>query len=102
MPFLIVAVVRIRQISYVIVDEMHQEHPEMLKDQYWDEVFPVELPYTAAAKQYQTGPPQHSAEEVEVPSHQAEFMPLDSVVEDKMEESGSESGEDIDVRDSGE
>ncbi|KAK6628956.1 hypothetical protein RUM43_002773 [Polyplax serrata] len=86
------------QISYVIVDEMHQEHPEMLKDQYWDEVFPVELPYTAAAKQYQTGPPQHSAEEVEVPSHQAEFMPLDSVVEDKMEESGSESGEDIDIQ----
>ena len=62
---------------------MHQEHPEMLKDQYWDEVFPVELPYTAAAKQYHTGPPQHSAEEVEVPSHQAEFMPLDTVLEEK-------------------
>ena len=56
---------------------MHQENLEILKDQYWDEVFPVELPYTEAAKQYHTGPPQHSAEEVKVPSHQAEFMPLE-------------------------
>ncbi|KAL0280386.1 UNVERIFIED_CONTAM: hypothetical protein PYX00_001691 [Menopon gallinae] len=79
------------QISYVIVDEMHQEHPEMLKDQYWDEVFPVELPYTAAAKQYQTGPPQYSAEEVEVPSHKAEFMPLDCVTEERTEDIESDS-----------
>lgn len=78
---------------------MHQEHPEMLKDQYWDEVFPVELPYTAAAKQYQTGPPQYSAEEVEVPSHKAEFMPLDSVMEERIEESGSDSQE-MDVSES--
>jgi small-conductance mechanosensitive channel len=26
------------QMSYLIVDEMHNEHPELLKDQYWDEV----------------------------------------------------------------
>lgn len=75
---------------------MHQEHPEMLKDQYWDEIFPTELPYTAAAKQYQTGRPQHSAEVVEVPSHQAEFMPL-VVLEEKVEESASDSTEEIDV-----
>ncbi|KFM61750.1 Bestrophin-1, partial [Stegodyphus mimosarum] len=36
------------QVSYLIVDEMHQEHPELIKDQYWDEVMP-DLPYTAAA-----------------------------------------------------
>nr|CAD7576461.1 unnamed protein product [Timema californicum] len=69
-------------VSYVIVDEMHQEHPEMVKDQYWDEVFPAELPYTAAAKQYQTGPPLSSTENVEVSLEQAEFMPLDTVVEE--------------------
>lgn len=34
------------QVSYLIVDEMHHEHPELIKDQYWDEVFPTELPYT--------------------------------------------------------
>ncbi|CAG9762204.1 unnamed protein product [Ceutorhynchus assimilis] len=37
------------QISYLIVDEMHHDHPELVRDQYWDEVFPQELPYTAAA-----------------------------------------------------
>lgn len=34
------------QVSYLIVDEMHHEHPELIKDQYWDEIFPTELPYT--------------------------------------------------------
>lgn len=28
---------------------MHHDHPELVRDQYWDEVFPQELPYTAAA-----------------------------------------------------
>lgn len=37
------------QVSYLIVDEMHHDHPELVRDQYWDEVFPQELPYTAAA-----------------------------------------------------
>lgn len=31
------------QTSYLIVDEMHHEHPELLKDQYWDEI-PQKLP----------------------------------------------------------
>ncbi|XP_045479849.1 bestrophin-2 isoform X2 [Harmonia axyridis] len=35
------------QVSYLIVDEMHHEHPQLLKDQYWDQMAPVELPYTA-------------------------------------------------------
>lgn len=26
------------QMSYLIVDEMHNDHPELLKDQYWDEI----------------------------------------------------------------
>ncbi|KAL3265240.1 hypothetical protein HHI36_009454 [Cryptolaemus montrouzieri] len=33
------------QVSYLIVDEMHHEHPQLLKDQYWDQIAPVELPY---------------------------------------------------------
>ncbi|EDW26215.1 GL25692 [Drosophila persimilis] len=45
-------------VSYLIVDEMHQEHPELVKDQYWDEVFPNELPYADDAKR--TGPPEAS------------------------------------------
>lgn len=31
---------------------MHQEHPELIKDQYWDQVA-FDLPYTAASQQYQ-------------------------------------------------
>ncbi|KAE8741862.1 hypothetical protein FOCC_FOCC012610 [Frankliniella occidentalis] len=60
--------------SYVIVDEMHEEHPEMLRDAYWDDVVPSELPYTAATKQYQTEPPQGSTKNVEVPVHMADFV----------------------------
>ncbi|CAO1424579.1 unnamed protein product [Diamesa serratosioi] len=26
------------QMSYLIVDEMHNEHPDLVKDQYWDEI----------------------------------------------------------------
>ncbi|XP_030745652.1 bestrophin-4-like isoform X2 [Sitophilus oryzae] len=37
------------QVSYLIVDEMHHDHPELVRDQYWDQVFPQELPYTPAA-----------------------------------------------------
>jgi hypothetical protein len=41
--------VSILQTSYMIVDEMHAEHPTLIKDQYWDEIFPAELPYAAGA-----------------------------------------------------
>ncbi|KAJ8966578.1 hypothetical protein NQ317_016739 [Molorchus minor] len=36
-------------VSYLIVDEMHHEHPELIKDQYWDQIFPQELPYPSAS-----------------------------------------------------
>lgn len=54
--------------SYVVVDEMHQEYPTMMKDQYWNEIFPAELPYTEATKQFQTAPFLGSAQVIEVPS----------------------------------
>jgi hypothetical protein len=40
------------QISYLIVDGMHAETPELIKDQYWDTV-QFQIPYTEAAIQYQ-------------------------------------------------
>jgi len=55
---------------------MHQEHPEMVKDQYWDEIFPAELPYTEASRQYYSEPPQGSTRDVEVPPHKADFIPF--------------------------
>lgn len=54
------------KVSYLIVDEMHHEHPELLRDQYWDEVFPTELPYTVAAEQYRDEIPESSTANIEV------------------------------------
>ena len=55
-----------RKASYMIVDEMHEEHPELLKDQYWEEVVPKELPYTVASEHYRRHEPKGSAEEYKV------------------------------------
>ncbi|XP_066250882.1 bestrophin-3 [Euwallacea similis] len=48
--------------AYIIVDEMHEEHPELLKDQYWDEVVPKEIPYTIGSEHYRREEPKGSAE----------------------------------------
>ena len=29
-------------VVYLLVDEMHSQHPVLVRDQYWDEVFPDE------------------------------------------------------------
>lgn len=50
----------------MIVDEMHEEHPELLKDQYWEEVVPKDLPYTVASEQYRREEPKGSAEHYKV------------------------------------
>lgn len=50
----------------MIVDEMHEEHPELLKDQYWDDVVPKDLPYTVASEQYRKEEPKGSAEHYKV------------------------------------
>ena len=35
----------------MIVDEIHDEHPELIRDQYWDNVV-FNMPYTAAAEPF--------------------------------------------------
>ena len=52
------------KVSYLIVDEMHAEHPELVKDAFWDEGMPEELPYTLAAEEFRAEPWQGSAAEV--------------------------------------
>lgn len=61
------------QASYMIVDEMHNEHPELLKDQYWDEKVPVELPYTVGSEQYRRIEPKGSAENYKVKTTDAMY-----------------------------
>lgn len=45
----------------MIVDEMNTEFPEMVKDQYWDNIVPEELYYTETALKYKSEGYQGSA-----------------------------------------
>jgi len=49
------------QTSYLIVDEMHEDMPELVKDYYWDKL-EVQIPYTEAALQHYKEAPLGSAE----------------------------------------
>nr|XP_049696885.1 bestrophin homolog 22 isoform X2 [Helicoverpa armigera] len=62
------------QVSYMIVDEMHHEHPELIRDQYWDEVFPSELPYTIATENNREEHPEPSTARVAVPVRQRSMV----------------------------
>lgn len=71
------------QVSYLIVDEMHHEHPELIKDQYWEEVFPTELPHTVASQPFKDKVPQPSTANIAVSNVDAEYINPQSVkVED--------------------
>lgn len=64
------------QAAYMIVDEMHEEHPELLRDQYWEDVVPRDLPYTLAAEQYRRGEPPGSADHYKVPQSESAYANL--------------------------
>lgn len=54
------------QVSYMIVDEMHHEHPELIKDPYWDTITPADdLPYTEENLREQH--PQPSTANIDIP-----------------------------------
>ena len=65
------------QVSYLIVDEMHAEHPDLVEDKYWDTTFP-ELPYTVAANTVNNleNPFIGATENIELTGSEAEFLPL--------------------------
>ncbi|XP_018365720.1 PREDICTED: bestrophin-4 isoform X1 [Trachymyrmex cornetzi] len=72
------------QVSYLIVDEMHHEHPELIRDQYWDEIFPAELPYTAAAQPYREEPPEPSTAGIQLSAAQQELQPSSVKIDEMM------------------
>lgn len=63
-------------VSYLIVDEMHHEHPELIKDQYWDEVFPTELPYTVGSVANREEHPEPSTTNISVRRADAGIIPV--------------------------
>merc|ERR1712106_502280 len=71
------------QVAYLIVDEMHAEHPELVKDAFWEEGVPDELPYTVAAEESRMNDPWvGSTVDVEVPADMAEFIHYDKIDEE--------------------
>lgn len=68
--------------SYMIVDEMHEEFPDLCKDQYWEEVVPKDLPYTVASEHYRRSEPKGSAEKYKIKAEDAVYaniMPKRSI-----------------------
>ena len=53
------------KVSYMIVDDMQTQHPELIKDMYWNESVPAVLPYTQATEHYRKSEPKGSAEVIE-------------------------------------
>lgn len=68
------------QVSYMIVDEMHHNHPNLVRDQYWDQVFPDSLPYTLETKPFRERQPMPSTANIEIPKSSMTALKLDEMV----------------------
>ncbi|CAG9769518.1 unnamed protein product [Ceutorhynchus assimilis] len=54
------------QVCYLLVDKIHQDHPKLMKDYYWQQTAPDTLPFTVASQQYMKEVPIQSAENLQV------------------------------------
>ncbi|XP_063702832.1 bestrophin-4-like [Culicoides brevitarsis] len=72
--------------AYMIVDEMHEEHPELLKDQFWEEVVPRNLPYTIASQASRRFQPRGSAEDYKVKDNEALYANINIGNKNKIKE----------------
>lgn len=73
------------QISFQIVDDMHQRHPRLVRDIYWDEAEP-QLPYTKSSVNLRTQPHLGSAMTLDVDPEEAEFVPMETIMEEDHDE----------------
>ena len=89
------------QVSYLIVDEMHNEHPELIRDQYWDDILPQELPHTVASQPFRTSPHMGSTAHLEMSAYEADIFPSGSQLPNLDEESEDDSTEDDLIPDDG-
>ncbi|CAH0559983.1 unnamed protein product [Brassicogethes aeneus] len=80
------------QVSYLIVDEMHHDHPELIKDQYWDEVFPTSLPYTAESEPFRDSHPLPSTANIAPAPNDADFGPSSLKIDDMSSYADLKSG----------
>lgn len=59
---------------------MHHDHPELVKDQYWDEVFPPDLPHTLASEPFKEQHPLPSTANIAVSTPGQEIIAPPSAV----------------------
>jgi len=60
----------------MVVDEMHEEHPELLRDQYWEQVVPQDLPYNLASEHFRRQEPQGSTASLKVKASESVYADL--------------------------
>ncbi len=84
----------LRQVSYLIVDEMHNEHPELIRDQYWDDILPKELPHTIASQAFRTSPHLGSTAHLEMTAFETEIFTGSSMLHKLDEVSEDDATED--------
>lgn len=81
----------------MIVDEMHEEHPELLKDQYWEEVVPKDLPYTVASEHFRKEEPKGSAEHYKIKEADALYANINPMTKRNMNEDNYADYESVDT-----
>ncbi|CAG7827312.1 unnamed protein product [Allacma fusca] len=67
------------KVSFLVVDEMHEEHPELLRDYYWEDVVPKDLPYNLASEQFRRTEPQGSTALMKIKATDSVYADLTSV-----------------------
>ncbi|GBL84024.1 Bestrophin-3 [Araneus ventricosus] len=72
------------QIVFLLVDHFHAKHPKLHKDMYWDELLP-QLPQTKISAKNIDNPMLGSAFNLEVNPEDAEFLPMDTLLEEDNE-----------------
>lgn len=61
--------------TYLIVDKIHEDYPELMQDQYWNTLVPKQLPFTIASEKYREDCPQLSTAKLNITEVDAEVLP---------------------------
>lgn len=70
------------QVSYILVDKIHNKTPKLVKDIFWDNVVPDMLPHTKASKNYCFEYPQSSTDKLLLRNSQQEILSDDALIAD--------------------
>ncbi|GJQ86621.1 hypothetical protein Trydic_g15725 [Trypoxylus dichotomus] len=65
------------QVTYLIVDKIHEDYPKLMQDQYWNTLVPRQLPFTVASEKYREDCPQSSTAKMSITEVDAEVLPED-------------------------